>query len=325
MTDVVVLGWDGLDLELVEQFGLGEAFGSYRTTIDTHVNPIVDEPHTLELWPSMITGLPPDEHGVVAVTESEGVEWGNPVLDVASTVGNQVLPHEIMIYLGAKVRELGAGPDITKASYYRERDIETVFESCGGHAISIPNYQTDADRAHGLDAHRDRLWQALDVSYAGEGTTPGVAVPQIYDELGAAVGRRLGHTLMAIDGGEPLVWTWFGLLDSVGHMEPAVGDQLVADWYRTAAQITRQVRAQAPADTAVLAVSDHGIQEGEHTHYATLCADDPTPVEEIGHVFGIADWLRSQEFERGATERQISDAGRETVRETLADMGYIES
>jgi hypothetical protein len=325
MTDVVVLGWDGLDLELVEQYGLGDAFGNHRRAIDTHVNPVIDEPHTLEVWPSMITGLPPEEHGIVAVTESEGVEWGNPVLDVASTVGNQVLPHEIMVYLGAKVRELGAGPDITEMAYYREQNIETVFDACGGRAISIPNYQTDADREHGLDAHRDDLWQALDCTHIGEGKAPGVALSRTYGLLGEAVGRRLGHTIRAIDGGEPLVWTWFGLLDSAGHMQPAVGDQLVADWYRTAAQITRQVRAQAPADTTVLAVSDHGIQEGEHTHYATLCADDPAPVENVEHVFDLADWLRSQEFERGATERQISDAGRERVRETLADMGYIES
>jgi len=52
---IIVLGWDGLNLELAERFGVAESFGAHTATIETYVNPATDEPHTKELWPSMIT------------------------------------------------------------------------------------------------------------------------------------------------------------------------------------------------------------------------------------------------------------------------------
>lgn len=326
MTDVVVLGWDGLDAELIDEFGLGESFGDHQTTIETFANPVIDEPHTLELWPSMITGKPPAEHGIHAVTEGKGVEWDNALLNTAATVGQSVLPHDWLTWIGAQLLDHGFGKTgITPAVYYKERDIETVFDACGGRAISIPNYGTVRDREHGLDAHRNQLWQSLDITRNGEHKKPGVAIPEVYAVLGSAAGRRLGHTLEAIAVDEPLVWTWFGLLDTVGHLQPALGDEFVADWYQTAAQITEQVRAATSEETTVIAVSDHGIQDGDHTHYATLCADEQEPVEQVDHVFGLADWLREQEFAASIESYAISADDRTAVKEDLEALGYIKS
>ena len=76
---VIVLGWDGLDVELLDRYGLGDAFGQHRTTAETYVNPVIDDPHTRELWPSMITGSHPAEHGAPAAT-AHGVARDSPPL-----------------------------------------------------------------------------------------------------------------------------------------------------------------------------------------------------------------------------------------------------
>jgi len=326
MTDVVVLGWDGLDLELVDEFDLGPSFGRYRRTIETYANPVVGDPHTLELWPSMITGLHPDVHGILAKTEGEGVNWGNPAINLAATIGNSFVPDNVLTAIGAKLRRRGFGLDTKTPAYYRENGLETVFDEVPGRAISIPNYQTQYDREHELDAHRTDLWSTLDCEkMAGGGKEPTVALPRVYGLLGAELGERVGHTLEAIEAREPLVWTWFGLIDSIGHMEPALGKEVVEHWYRTAASVTRQVRELTPDETTVVAVSDHGIQHGEHTHYATIASDDPAPIDDVSHVFDLADWVRSQEYRARDRDRELEDADREAVRENLAQLGYIES
>ncbi|EMA53123.1 hypothetical protein [Halococcus thailandensis] len=58
----VVLGWDGLDRTLVEEYDLTEAFGPHYSALETFENPVLGKPHTYELWPSIITGRRPAEH-----------------------------------------------------------------------------------------------------------------------------------------------------------------------------------------------------------------------------------------------------------------------
>jgi hypothetical protein len=155
---------------------------------------------------------------------------------------------------------------------------------------------------------------------------PGVDRETLYHELGRELGQRVGETAAAITGGEPLVWTWFGLLDTVGHLQPALGDEFVREWYNVAAGVTESIRALAPAEATVVAISDHGIQEGEHTHYATVAGDDPEPVAAIEHVFDVAEWIRQARTESAAvSEPDVSADATAAVRDELAALGYIDS
>jgi hypothetical protein len=321
---IIVLGWDGLDLNLAERFGVVDSFGGHAETIETYVNAQTGEPHTKELWPSMITGLHPDEHGIHAVTEGEGIEWGHPALNAASTLANGVVPKPALNYLGALLRERGAAVESYSRNYYREHDVQTVFDTHGGQAVSIPNYRTDHDRRLALDANRGGVWAELDVDRTGEGTdfTPGVDMTAIHDILGIEVGRRVGLAADAIAAGHPLVWCWFGCLDTVGHIEPAVEASLQRQYYEIAAAQTRAVRALAPDDATVVSISDHGIQQGEHTHHATVASDDHAPVAAIDHVFETADWIRRQD--PGGHDGTAVDADAvDTVNDRLAALGYI--
>lgn len=322
MSRVVILGWDGLDIEMMERFGLTNAFGQHQKKIETYCNPIIEEPHTKELWPSMITGVHPDVHGIEAVAE-DGVAWDSSLLDTISTLANGIIPDSILTPVGAKLRQHGVGVAATTAEYYDENGIPTVFDEIGGRAISIPNYQTDYDRAHELDADRNDVWrQIAPERIESGGKRPTVSTEKIEALLYREVSQRVGLTRGRV-GRDPLIWTWFGLLDTVGHIQPALGDEFVKEWYKTAARMTQSIRQTVDDDTTVVCVSDHGIQNGDHTHYATIASDDPDPVEEIDHVFGVADWLRQQEFSGEFADREVAEKDREAIRDDLEALGYV--
>jgi len=323
---IIVLGWDGLDLDLAERFGVAESFGAHAEPIETYVNPGTGEPHTKELWPSMITGLHPDEHGIHAVTVDgdSRPKWDSDALAVAARIADWTVPDSAQTWLGAALQERGAAQESYRPAYYDKRDIETVFDD-GGRAISVPNYQTGRDRRLGLDANRDGIWAELAIDRTGEGAdfTPQVDMTAIHDIIGRELGRRVGLTVDAIAGGHPLVWCWFGALDTVGHINPAVEAPLQRQYYQIAAAQTRAIRALAPEAATVVAISDHGIQNGEHTHHATVASDDRGPVAAIDHVFQVADWIRRQDPAGHGGTTVDADAV-DTVNERLADLGYIE-
>jgi hypothetical protein len=321
---IIVLGWDGLDLVLAERFGVAESFGAHAEPIGTYVNPATDEPHTKELWPSMITGLHPDEHGITATVDGESrPDWDSDALTVAARVADWTVPDSVQLWLGRTLQERGAAQESYRPPYYEQHGIETVLDD-GGRAISIPNYRTDHDRRLGLNANRDGVWAELAIDRTGEGAdfTPGVDMTAIHDILGIEVGRRVGLTVDAIAAGHPLVWCWFGCLDTVGHIEPAVDAPLQRQYYEIAAAQTRAIRALAPEAATVVSISDHGIQRGEHTHHATVASDDRAPVAAIDHVFETADWIRQQDPPGHGGTAVDADAV-DTVNERLAALGYI--
>lgn len=324
MKRIVVLGWDALDIELANKYGLHGEFGSYRKRIETFSNPIVNEPHTRELWPSMITGQYPDEHGIHAVTEGDGIDWNNPLLNVASTYGSKIIPQSVRTAIGQRLRQRGAGLDQKQVAYYDGNNVPTLFHNDWARAISIPNYETAADRRYELDATRNGVWGELLVDRDGaEGYDPKIPAEQQYSILYREVGKRLGHTTAAINAGNGLVWTWFGFLDTVGHIQPMVETPLERDAYTHAANVTKQVRQNTSDETCVIAVSDHGLQDGDHTKYATLYSNCQSAVALIDSVVDIYDWVMGQELANttpNTTDRTNSMDG---VKDQLSDLGYI--
>jgi len=325
MSQVIVLGWDALDVELIDEYELNGRFGMHQTAIETFSNEHIGEPHTMELWPSMITGSRPDSHGIYAATGDGGVEWDNPLIDLAATLANGIVSQSILTPLGATLRDRGIGVNQVGVDYYSKNSISTVFDKYTAQPISIPNYRTEYDAAHGLDADRGSLWQALDVKRMGvDGVKPRVEMSHVYDELGSELGRRVGVTLQAIHAGNDIVWTWFGALDSVGHIQPAVNAPLQREFYELAASMTETIRAVAPDDATVVSISDHGLQDGEHTHYATLCSDHPDVTTSIDGVTDLRRWIEdtNPRFE-GRKHTSVDEAGAESVAENLEDLGYV--
>jgi len=321
---VIVLGWDGLDLPVAERGGVADAFGAHRETIGTYVNPATDEPHTKELWPSMITGLHPDEHGIHATANGESrPDWDSDALAAAARCADYTLPQQVQTWAGAKLQAWGAKQTAYGPAYYREHRTATVVDDADALPISIPNYQTERDRRLGLDANRDGVWAELSIDRTGAGTDfePQIDTAKIHDIIGRELGRRVSLTIEGIHSGAGLIWTWFGALDTVGHINPAVDAPLQRQYYEVAAAQTAAIRRLAPDDATVIAVSDHGIQDGGHTQYATIASDDAEPVNEIGHVFEIADWIRSRDV-AGGRRSGVDGEVLDKVTGRLEHLGY---
>jgi len=322
MSQVIVLGWDALDIELLEKYGLADDFGGEQTKIDTYANPVIDEPHTRELWPSMITGLHPDDHGIHAVSEDDGVQWNNPLLNTASTLANGLVPKPVLNAIGRQLRSRGAGLDQKQTNYYTENGISTVFGP-SDRAISIPNYETEYDRTNTLDATRDTVWKDLLVDRDGtEGFDPDITTEGMYGILGEEVGKRLSHTITSMQQGNGLTWCWFGCLDTVGHMAPTVDAPLERDFYHVAAKATQTVRELAPEDSTIISVSDHGLQDGEHTDYATLCGPSDA-CETISSVFDIAEWVKSENPTSTSKNHGVGTAAMRDTKDQLEKLGYV--
>ncbi len=321
MPPVVVLGWDALDAELLQDYRLEDQFGAAKR-IATFCNPVIDEPHTLELWPSMITGQHPDEHGVHAVTDTDGVNWDSPIIDTLSTLSSGIIPQHIRTIIGERIRERGGDLDSKPARYYQRVDVPTLFDD-GGRAISIPNYETGYDRRHGLDGVRNDVWgEIVPDRTVDDGVRPQVDLATVWETITREAGRRFGHTMTAVQEQHDVVWTWFGLLDTVGHIQPAMDVCLEQPAYQFAAAITDTVRRAVPDDAIVVSVSDHGLQDGTHTDYATLATGSASAHECIDDVVDVYDWVADNRSGRGSVESGYAD-GVGAMQEQLEALGYV--
>jgi hypothetical protein len=74
----------------------------------------------------------------------------------------------------------------------------------------------------------------------------------------------------------------------------------------------------------VIAVSDHGLQDGDHTHYATLCATKREPLDRINGIFDIAPYLDSLQLDGPTGAAGVDAKGMGNVRENLEELGYVE-
>lgn len=330
----VVLGWDGLDYELLHEFGLADAFGDHHCRIDTYCNDVIGEPHTREIWPTIITGVGPDEHGIYAAEEGEGVQWSNPAIRTAARVAQHTVPEGVKTALGRWLRSQGAGVEKYAADYYDDQGLETVFDGRRSLPIAVPNYWTDLDDQHGFMFDRGAaLGKWIDRD--SEGWRPADRDQQhaLEQEMHAEAAQKLGLVRQAIQREYDLVFAWFGFIDTVGHVEPAAVDPVQRRAYETAAAWTADIRASLAPDDRLVCVSDHGLRGGSHTMDATLAADTEGVTDMVESVFDVTPMLERLTPQRDADHApplRAGDSGRvgnglsaDTVRDRLEDLGYV--
>lgn len=335
----VVLGWDGLDYELAEAFDLADAFGEHHRELSTFDNPALGKPHTFELWPSMITGVEPDEHGIHAASEGGGVAWGNPAIAFAARASRSVVPESVRTNVGRALRSGGAGLDFKSAEYYREAGIETVFDGRRSRAIAVPNYRVERDDRLGFVVDRGAdLGEFLDVE-GGEGAegdySARVPLPELEERLVSEATRKLGAVRACVEREYDLVFVWLGYLDTVGHLAPTVEE---GGWqersYRLAARLTGEVHDALQEEDALICVSDHGLRDGYHTHDAYVGASSEEAIEGVESVLDVRGGIERVTDRREPTpepevrpayrrESEVERRDADDVREQLEDMGYL--
>lgn len=323
---LVVLGIDALDPELVGQDDYPNLTLDDCRAIET-IDSAEGEPSTHELWPTILTGLTPEEHGLTL--SDDGVAWGNPLLDIGSRIADVVLPDTLQTRIGAwLLTNTTADAFRTPMTYYEENGIETVFDGREATAIGIPNYVVDpdeTDREHELRQQMGELFQRDPDARGGHTSADPLA---FYEQCLEMVMIRLARARRGLRSRESeLVFAYTSGLDLVGHVAyDQPGLQRAA--YDELDEFVGDVRSDLGKDDELLLVSDHGLQDGVHTHEAMVAATDERLVADIDSVTDVRGAIET-EIDRvdHRPERRVLEerdgAGGEAVREQLEDLGYM--
>lgn len=325
----VVLGWDGLDYDLLERYGLHEEFGAETARIDTLRNPELGKPHTWELWPSIITGLDPDAHGIHADEYITG-GWSNPLVRLAARLSDPI-PDAIRWRVGRAIRGAGATIEFEDDAYYRERSIETVFDNRRAFPLAIPNYRSHVDERFDITADRGaelNEYTTVDTDENGETVREASVAPTTFmGRIAADAGEKIGLVSHALDSQYDIVFVWLAFIDTAGHVAPTVSepDAWMRRAYETGADYTSFVRDQLDEEDTLVCLSDHGLQEGEHTDTACIGSWPADVARAAEHVLDVADCLNTVTPHTAEARAGFTREENETdvVRERLEDLGYV--
>ncbi|MCU4799483.1 alkaline phosphatase family protein [Halobacteria archaeon HArc-gm2] len=320
---LVVLGIDALDPDLVDSDDHPNLTLDAHSSIDT-IDSSVGEPSTHELWPTIITGLVPTEHGLEL---DDGVAWENSALRWGSDLADYLLPDGLQSRIGAWLltntdEDAFRVPD----TYYEENDIATVFDDREARAIGVPNYVVDPDledREHSL---RRRLGDLFERDPEATGGHRSSDPYEFYEHCLEMAMVRIARARRALRGGRhELVFAYTSGLDLIGHVTYDL-PELQRRAYDEIDEFVGELREDLREDDELLLVSDHGLQDGVHTHEAMAAATDPTLVNRIDSVLDVRDAIDA-ELSRTAHAPSIESrdlgSGGQRVQQQLEDLGYM--
>lgn len=320
---LVVLGIDALDPELVDTADHPNLTLASHHPIAT-IDSIEGEPSTHELWPTIITGLSPDEHGLQL---DDGVAWESPLLRYGSVAATYLLPNTVQTKAGAWLLNNTAEDAFrVPATYYLDNDLTTVFDGREAVTIGIPNYVVEPDtedREHSLRRNLGDLFER-------DGNAPGghrSADPaKFYEQCLEMSMVRLARARRAVRSGRnELVFAYTSGLDLIGHVSydhPSLQRRA----YDELDEFVGELRADLRDEDELLLVSDHGLQDGVHTHEAMVAATAPRLVEDIESVLDVRAAIEAEldahDHEGSGTARLSMDQNDE-VSSQLKDLGYM--
>jgi predicted AlkP superfamily pyrophosphatase or phosphodiesterase len=324
---LVVLGIDALDPELVDPEDHPNFVLNAHSSIDT-ISSSAGEPSTHELWPTIITGLSPDKHGLTL--NDDGVSWGNPILTVGSMVADYIMPDSLQSRIGAwLLTNTKADAFRTPASYYAENSIGTLFDGFKSAAIGVPNYVVDSDtedREHNLRRSLGDLFERDPDAIGGHRSADPY---EFYEQCLEMVMVRIARCRRSLRGGRhELVFAYTSGLDLVGHVTYDLPD-LQRAAYDEIDEFVGELLNDLTADDELLIVSDHGLQNGVHTDKAMVASTNETMVEAIDSVLDVRGAVESalrdgsHQPEHKNNGFTLSETGSAEVQEQLENLGYM--
>jgi len=316
-----VLGWDGLDYTLCDDFGLADDFVPHHTRAETLDNEILGKPDTYELWPSIITGKTPEAHGVRLVSENGGAGAENLLVNAATDFLHRSLSPEQRVRIAVRLRNRGLSFDQKSPDWYRRRGVSTVFDGRRSRVVGLPNYKTGQDDNLGLfDGWGRKASEFLEMeAWMDERRVvyrPRTSLESLEDWLVSEVGGKERIVYAASNRDYDIVFVWFAYIDTVGHTAPAVGDE-DERWqrraYENAVDVTSSVREGMDDEDTLIVASDHGNRDADHTHDAFFGSTDGRAVEGVESVLdyraGIERVTNAEaEMEDGPYEVEVRHA-----------------
>lgn len=323
---VVVLGIDALDPDLVSEDDHPNLTLEAHDRIET-IQSSAGEPSTHELWPTIITGLRPEQHGLQL---SDGVAWENPVLALGSSIADVVLPESLQTKLGSMIlTKTEADAFRTPATYYEENDLSTVFDGYKSRAIGIPNYVIDPeeeDREHRLRRQMGDLFERDPDAKGGHRSSNPAEFYELCMEMSMIRIARVRRALRSHQ--YELVFGYTSGLDLIGHVSYDQAD-LQARAYDELNDFVGEVATDLQAEDELVLISDHGLQDGLHTDEAMVASTDPEIVSRIDSVLDVRGTIEDALDASSHAVTDLSDgdtadsAQTERVQEQLEDLGYL--
>ena len=321
---VAVLGIDALDPGLVHPDKHPNLTLEAHADIETIVSS-AGEPSTHELWPSIITGLTPEEHGLKL---DEGVSWENPLIALGSEVADYVVPDGVQTRVGAwLLNNTEQDAFRVPATYYNENGLKTLFDERKAKAIGVPNYVTnpdDEDREHELRRDMGELFERDTDAKGGHTSEDPVEFYELCMEMSMVRVALVRRALRSMN--YELVFGYTSGLDLIGHVSydlPELQDRA----YEELNDFVGELHGDLREDDELIVVSDHGLQDGVHTNEAFISSTDSTIVKSVEGVLDLRGAVE-KELERGHLPdkpeygRDEESEG-ERVKEQLEDLGYM--
>lgn len=295
---IIVVGIDAADWRLIERWNLENLLLDQHTEIKSicHTH---DFPATLEVWPSIATGLPPSEHGVIlnAANRPSRSLLYRTAANIINNLPNDVQNH----IMSLKESTVGTAFPQTKSP--------TVFKD--GAVKDWPGVTPC------VDWQQESAW--FSELEAGE-----LDVEDFKCYSLGHVGSHLGWLAGMEEAGVPIAGTHIHYLDYIGHMF-AKRELHLREAYSQVNSFVGWLRQRT--DRLVI-LSDHGMQTtitddpnpGVHSQeaYISTTLDGELPT----NVLDIRDWLEDKiSMESITTER--SETRIDAPRDHLEDLGYL--
>lgn len=297
---LLVLALDALDHEHVENFDTSALELEQHQPIQTF-SYMKEQPYTLEVWPTVATGLGPEEHGLTGGGTSE---WDNSVVDFLSKFTSK---------LGGNTRD----------------KLGNLAESFAGAKYSIP--ETDADhvfQGEGRVVHNwpgvvnsselKRVWDTANPD-EGEQTIQGFE----RDIFGIGA-EQFGWTIEMLNHDLSLVGCHVHTLDMCGHIYRH-DEERYRRTYERVNEWVANLWDHLGEEDELLLLSDHGIhtawdsstsEPGHHSNRAMAATTMDT--ELFNDVHDVREWIEA------ATESvNLSRDQMDVPTEQLEELGYI--
>lgn len=299
---LVVLALDALDRGLIEYFDADafrlESAGGLETFAKTQ-----DDPYTPEVWATVATGLPPEDHGVTGAGTSE---WTNPLLSTLSRFTGQ-LDESTRGSLGKFVRH-----NTGEREHIGETSRETVFDLDGAVVHNWPGVYEGR--------YLQRAWDLMNA------VADGAPRHEFERDLFGLCAQQFGWVREMLRHPVSVAGVHVHTLDAAGHAY-ADDEAVLRQMYERVGEFVVDVERALGEEDQLLLLSDHGMRtafypEDEGTNpgshswraYASTTAD--TPPES---VYDVREWIE--------TRIAASTIEQETVElpvERLRELGYLE-
>lgn len=297
---LVVLALDALDAALVEEFDADALRLDTHREIETF-NHMRGQPYTLEVWPTVATGLGPEGHGI---TESGTSEWDNPLLNIASKFTG-TLPETTRTRLGNVVSAY-TGEEYNLA----ETDAETMFDAPGR---VVHNWPGVANNRYLLD-----VWRVLKPHEEGQ------SIETFERQVYGTAAEQFGWVREMIRHNVSLVGAHVHTLDVCGHAYATDKERLRRVYHRIG-EMVAEVQARLGDDDDLLVLSDHGMHvewlDGDDAGSHSWRSMAATTIEDslFDDVYDARAWIERHTPDWTAGSAENVDLPEEQLRQ----LGYI--